>query len=266
MSKDKILELYLNEIFLGQNSYGVAAAAQTYFNKSLDQLSPAEAATLASMPKAPSDYNPVTQKERLTARRNYVLNEMFQNGYIDEASYNEAKDEPLKSVQNGDYPAFREALPPRDYFTDEIRRQLSGTFGEEEFFGGGLSIRATVDPELQEIAAEALRRGLEKYDRNQGVWRGTGKTLPTEVLGDEAAWRKALAEVKDMPRDVDGWHVAVVLELGETTAEVGIEGVEDDATAHSRRGCDLGAQAAGGAASWARKPVCRPIWLRWAMW
>ena len=226
LSKDKILELYMNEIFLGQNSYGVAAAAQTYFNKSLDQLSPAEAATLASMPKAPSDYNPVTQKERLTARRNYVLNEMFQNGYIDEATYTKAKDEPLKSVQNGDYSAFREALPPRDYFTDEIRRQLSGTFGEEEFFGGGLSIRATADPELQDIAAVALRRGLEKYDRNQGVWRGTGKVLPTEVLGDEAAWRKALSEVKDMPRDVTGWHVAVVLSLGEKSAEVGIEGVD----------------------------------------
>ena len=226
LSKDKILELYLNEIFLGQNSYGVAAAAQTYFNKSLDQLTAAEAATLASMPKAPSDYNPVTQKKRLTDRRNYVLNEMFQNGYIDKATYTEAKDEPLRSVQNGDYASFREALPSRDYFTDEIRRQLSGTFGEEEFFGGGLTIRATVDPEFQDIAATALRRGLEKYDRNQGVWRGTGKTIPAEALVNEADWRKALSDVKDMPRDVEGWHVAVVLGLGDSTATVGIEGVD----------------------------------------
>ncbi len=226
LSKDKILELYLNEIFLGQNSYGVAAAAQTYFNKSLDQLTAAEAATLASMPKAPSDYNPVTQKKRLTDRRNYVLNEMFQNGYIDKATYTEAKAEPLKSVQNGDYASFREALPSRDYFTDEIRRQLSGTFGEEEFFGGGLTIRATVDPEFQDIAATALRRGLEKYDRNQGVWRGTGKTIAAEALLNEADWRKALSDVKDMPRDVEGWHVAVVLGLGDSTATVGIEGVD----------------------------------------
>ena len=226
LSKDKILELYLNEIFLGQNSYGVAAAAQTYFNKSLDQLTAAEAATLASMPKAPSDYNPVTQKKRLTDRRNYVLNEMFQNGYIDKATYTEAKAEPLKSVQNGDYVSFREALPSRDYFTDEIRRQLSGTFGEEEFFGGGLTIRATVDPEFQDIAATALRRGLEKYDRNQGVWRGTGKTIAAEALVNEADWRKALSDVKDMPRDVEGWHVAVVLALGDSTATVGIEGVD----------------------------------------
>jgi penicillin-binding protein 1A len=229
LSKDKILELYLNEIFLGQNSYGVAAAAQTYFNKSLDELSAAEAATLASMPKAPSDYNPVTQKERLTSRRNYVLNEMYQNGYIDADTLKTSLNAPLKSVQNGDYPAFREALPPRNYFTDEIRRQLSGTFGEQEFFGGGLSIRATVDPELQEIAQRALRRGLEKYDRNQGVWRGTGKKIPVEALADEASWRKALSNVPDLPRDVEGWKAAVVLELGAKDAVVGIEGGPADA-------------------------------------
>ena len=224
LSKDKILELYMNEIFLGQNSYGVAAAAQTYFNKSLDQLTAAEAATLASMPKAPSDYHPVTDGKRLTDRRNYVLNEMFQNGYINEVAYTAARAEPLLSVQNGDYPAYRIALPPRDYFTDEIRRQLSGTFGEAEFFGGGLSIRATADPEMQAIAARALRRGLEKYDRNQGVWRGTGKTIPEGQLTSELAWRAALADVTELPRDVVGWKAAVVLELTEDTALLGIEG------------------------------------------
>ena len=227
LSKDKILELYLNEIFLGQNSYGVAAAAQTYFNKTLEQLTPAEAATLASLPKAPSDFHPVRNKERLVERRNYVLNEMAQNGYLDPAVAKAAAAEPLLTVQNGDFPAFRNSLPPRDYFTDEIRRQLSGTFGEEEFFGGGLSIRATMDPELQELAARALRRGLEKYDRNQGVWRGTGKSLPVEKLSD---WRPALAEVTELPRDVEGWKAAVVLELGETTATLGIEGEADPGT------------------------------------
>ncbi|MBH1973621.1 MAG: penicillin-binding protein 1A [Rhodobacteraceae bacterium] len=226
LSKDKILELYLNEIFLGQNSYGVASAAQTYFNKSLEELTPAEAATLASMPKAPSDFNPVTNRDRLLERRAYVLREMLQNGYIDKATYETAMAEPLLTVQNGDVPSFRESLPPRDYFTDEIRRQLSGSFGEAEFFGGGLTIRATVDPELQDIAAVALRRGLEKYDREQGVWRGTGKTIPADKLGSEADWRKALSEVKDQPRDVEGWKVAVVLEVGDKTARIGIEGVD----------------------------------------
>ncbi|WP_295077678.1 penicillin-binding protein 1A [Tabrizicola sp.] len=231
LSKDKILELYLNEIFLGKNSYGVAAAAQTYFNKSLSDLAPHEAAMLAAMPQAPGKYDPVTAKERVTERRNYVLREMWQNGYIDEATYLSEKDQPLRSVQNGDFEAFRDALPPRDYFTDEIRRQLSGVFGEEEFFSGGLTIRATVDPEMQKAAAEALRKGLEQYDRNQGVWRGTGKTLPAEVLGADAAWREALAKV-EIARDVDTWFPAVVLELGENDARIGIEGVMDDEDGH----------------------------------
>lgn len=224
LSKDKILELYMNEIFLGQNSYGVAAAAQTYFNKPLGELTLAEAATLASMPKAPSDFHPVRNKERLLDRRAYVLGEMLQNGYIDQAEHDAAMAEPLKTVQAGDFPAFRDALPSRDYFTDEIRRQLSGTFGEEEFFSGGLSIRATQDPELQQLAAEALREGLEKYDRDQGVWRGTGKVLTPEQLAD---WRQALSEVAELPRDVAGWRAAVVLELGEETARLGIEGLAD---------------------------------------
>ena len=157
LSKDKILELYLNEIFLGQNSYGVVAAAQTYFNKPLTELAPHEAAMLASMPQAPGKYHPVTGKARLTERRNYVLREMWQNGKLDEATYLSERDLPLRSVQNGDFPAFRDGLPPRDYFTDEIRRQLSGTFGEEEFFSGGLSIRATADPDLQAMAAKRMR-------------------------------------------------------------------------------------------------------------
>ncbi len=228
LSKDKILELYLNEIFLGQNSYGVAAAAQTYFNKSLDDLTPHEAATLASMPKAPSDYHPVRNRDRLLERRDYVLREMFQNSYLDRANYDSERDKPLLSVQNGDFPAFRNSLPPRDYFTDEIRRQLSGSFGEEEFFGGGLTIRATVEPDLQRMAAKALRNGLEKYDRNQGVWRGTGRKMAIEALAGD--WRAALAGEENLPRDVDRWRAAVVLELGDTTATLGIEGEADPGT------------------------------------
>ena len=224
LSKDKILELYLNEIFLGQNSYGVAAAAQTYFNKPLSELAPHEAAMLAAMPKAPSDYHPVRNRDKLLERRNYVLREMWQNGYLDEAAYEVEKDAPLQSVQAGDFPGYRNVLPPRDYFTDEIRRQLSGTFGEDEFFSGGLSIRATQDPEFQKLAAAALREGLEKYDRSQGVWRGTGKVLTEAQRSD---WRVALAEVAGLPRDVEGWHAAVVLKLGDETARLGIEGIED---------------------------------------
>ncbi|MEH6788552.1 MAG: PBP1A family penicillin-binding protein [Paracoccus sp. (in: a-proteobacteria)] len=231
LSKDKILELYLNEIYLGQNSYGVAAAAQVYFNKSLTELAAHEAAMLAALPQAPGRYHPVRQKDRVTERRNYVLREMWQNGYLDEATYQAEARLPLKSVQNGDYPDFREQMPTRDYFTDEIRRQLSREFGYDEFFGGGLTIRATVDPNLQAAAAEALREALEQYDRGRGLWRGTGKTIPEDQLQDEATWRGALFATR-VPRDIPGWRPAVVLEVGASDARIGIEGIEENQDGH----------------------------------
>ncbi len=231
LSKDQILELYLNEIFLGQNSFGVAAASQTYFNKSLTELVPHEAAMLAAMPQAPGRYHPVTAKERVTERRNYVLREMWQNGFIDEATYEAEAKLPLRSVQNGDYPSFRRALPSRDYFTDEIRRQLSLEFGQEEFFGGGLTIRATVDPDLQSEAASALQTALEDYDRNRGVWRGTGEVIEAGLLTDETSWRGALWDLR-LPRDIPDWHPAVVLEVGASDARIGIEGIEEDGDGH----------------------------------
>ncbi|WP_170329147.1 penicillin-binding protein 1A [Ruegeria arenilitoris] len=225
LDKEQILELYMNEIFLGQNSYGVTAAAQTYFNKTLQELEPHEAATLAAMPKAPSDYHPVRQKERLLNRRNYVLREMRQNGYIDQATYDAEVEMPLRSVQNGDFESFRTALPPRDYFTDEIRRQLSEDFGEGEFFTGGFTVRASVDEEMQVEAAEALRTALQKYDRSRGKWRGTGEVIPEDKLADEAQWRDALS-IMEIPRDVvlpTQWYPAVVLNVAEQSLTVGIE-------------------------------------------
>ncbi|SEI68564.1 penicillin-binding protein 1A [Pseudooceanicola nitratireducens] len=229
LPKEKILELYLNEIFLGQNSYGVAAAAQTYFNKALSDLAPHEAAFLASLPKAPSDFHPVRRKERVTERRNFVLREMMENGYISRAVYEHEVALPLKSVQNGDYESYRTERPPRDYFTDEIRRQLSRDFGEGEFFTGGFTVRATIDPEMQVLAAQSLQRQLEQYDRGLGVWTGTGKTIDPAQLGDEASWRAALANVR-VARDVtlDGpWHPAVVLGVEDQQMRLGIEGVEE---------------------------------------
>ena len=229
LSKEKILELYLNEIYLGQNSYGVAAAAQTYFNKTLGQLAPHEAATIAAMPKAPSDFHPVREKERLVQRRNFVLREMAENGYISDAAYKTEVAAPLRSVQNGDFEPFSGDLPPRDYFTDEIRRQLSQDFGEGEFFTGGLSVRATIDPEMQVRAAQALRRQLESYDRSQGKWRGTGLSLPEEALASEESWREALGALA-VARDIDQdgqWYPAVVLETSDQEMRIGIEGVPE---------------------------------------
>ena len=226
LSKEQIIELYLNEIFLGQNSYGVTAAAQTYFNKPLSELTIEEAAYLAVLPKAPSTYHPVRQYDRAVARRNFVLREMWENGYITEEEYEAARAAPLRTVQNGDYEPFRSSLPPRSYFTDEIRRQLSLDFGEEEFFSGGLSIRATVDEDLQRAAEVALMSALETYDRNTGVWRGTGKQIPAERLDD---WEAALAEL-DVPRGIvleNPWHPAVVLEIRDQEMVLGIEGWQE---------------------------------------
>ncbi len=232
LDKEQILELYMNEIFLGQNSYGVTAAAQTYFNKTLQELEPHEAATLAAMPKAPSDYHPVREKERLLARRNYVLREMNQNGYIDQATFEAEVDAPLRSVQNGDFESFRTALPPRDYFTDEIRRQLSEDFGEGEFFTGGFTVRASVDEEMQIEAARALREALQKYDRSRGRWRGTGEVIEEEKLADETQWREALA-IMEIPRDVllpTQWYPAVVMNVADQQLTVGIENGPADGT------------------------------------
>jgi penicillin-binding protein 1A len=231
LSKDRILELYLNEIFLGQNSYGVAAAAQTYFNTDLDDLTLPQVAYLAALPQAPSRFHPVDDYERSISRRNYVLREMFENGYISQDEMTVAQDAPLETVQGGHITPFRAEVPPRNHFTDEIRRQLSSQYGEEEFFSGGYTVRATMDQDLQDVAERALRRGLERFDRAQGLWRGATDTIDPALLTDETAWRAALADA-DIPRDIDGWYAAVVLAVGDSSARIGIEGVPEDADGH----------------------------------
>ena len=229
LTKDRILEIYMNQIDLGYRSFGVAAAAQTYFNKTLDQLTPGEAAYLAALPKSPGKgLRPVQEYERAVDRRNYVLGEMRENGYIDQAVYEAEKAKPLETVQGGAIASYREALPDRTYFTEEIARQLSKNFGEDEFYNGGLTIRATIDPELQRQAEKSLRKALEKYDRGLGRWRGTGKTIAVDQLGTEADWRAALAAT-EVPRDIEGWFPAVVLDVGDQELRIGIEGIEETA-------------------------------------
>jgi penicillin-binding protein 1A len=225
LSKDRILELYLNEIFLGQNAYGVTAAALRYFGKPLESLTLAEAAYLAALPKAPSDLHPVRQRERSVERRNYVLRQMRDNGMIDEAAFEAARAEPLRTLLDRSVEPEVAGPGRPDHFTEEVRRQLASIVGPETTTDGGLTVRATIDPELQAAAAAALRGKLEAFDRERGGWRGPVARLDGVGAGD---WRGRLAQTA-VPRDVPGWRPAVVLEVGERGARVGVEGVEGDA-------------------------------------
>ncbi len=249
IGRDKILEIYLNEIDLGFRAFGVVAAAQTYFNKDLVDLAPEEAAYLAALPKAPYDYHPVRQEERAVARRNFVLREMWQNGYIDTEAFEAARVAPLLTVQAGDREAFSASLPSRDYFTEEISRQLTRDFGEEGFKSAGLTIRATVDPEMQAVAAAAMREALESYDRSQGVWRGAAAKIERDQLANEESWRAALENTAKLARDVQDWYPAVVLEVGSSSARIGVEGWSDGTDGHWITPDDLkwikGARVAG---------------------
>jgi len=206
-SKDKILELYLNEIFLGSGSYGVAAAAYNYFDKSLDQLTIAETAYLAGLPKAPSNYHPVRQYRRAIERRNWVIERMAENQFIGD-------EDAKKAVAEDLVPHFRPAgaqSPEAQYFAEEIRRWIQQNYGDQALYDGGLAVRATFDPRLQRFGVQALRNGLVAYDRRHG-WRGpvTRVDLTTE-------WRKTLG---DMPAlvDVTEWHLAAVTGYGANEA------------------------------------------------
>ena len=232
LSKELILELYLNDIFLGQNTYGVVAAAQRYFGKTLEELTPEDAAYLAALPKAPSDLHPVRQYDRAVIRRNYVLEEMAQNGHLSREQADAAMERPLETIVGKQRPVVLANARP-SYFSQEVRRQLIAELGEAELYEGGLTIRATIDPELQELAARALRRGLEAYDRGRAVYRGPMARIDAVAGGDRENWRGLLAAI-EMPRDIPGWRPAVVLGTGKTTALVGIEGLEGDGTARLR--------------------------------
>ena len=155
LSKDRILEIYLNEIFLGNRSYGVAAAALNYFNKSLDELTISEAAYLAALPKGPNNYNPVHDHDAAVARRNWVIGRMLENGYItpDEATLSQAEPLEVRQRDQGE-------TVTADYFSEEVRRQLVDQFGEQDVLEGGLAVKTSLDPHLQAIATKALRDGL----------------------------------------------------------------------------------------------------------
>ncbi|WP_192365011.1 penicillin-binding protein 1A [Mesorhizobium mediterraneum] len=210
-SKDRILELYLNEIFFGLGAYGVAGAALTYFDKAVNELTVAEAAYLAALPKGPSNYHPFKYADRAIERRNWVIDQMVGNGYVTQEEGAKAKAEPLgvKPRRSGTY------LFAGEYFTEEVRRQISARYGENALYEGGLSVRTTLDPKMQLIARKAMQNGLMKFDTLRG-YRGPVKTI--SVSGD---WGVPLSEVKGLD-DVPEWSLAVVLDSSESGLSIGL--------------------------------------------
>jgi len=210
-TKRQILELYLNEIYLGIGSYGVAAAALNYFDKSLDELSVAEAAYLAALPKGPNNYHPLRHKQRAIARRNWVIDRMNENGWISNARADAARQEDLVV-------SFRPIGAQRfeaEYFVEEIRRETYDLFGDRQLYGGGLSIRSTLNTELQGIALTVLRDGLVDYDRRHG-YRG-----PLTQLDELENWPEILRQ-RDVPDDIRPWRLAVVISVDDGQAEIGL--------------------------------------------
>jgi penicillin-binding protein 1A len=215
LTKDRILELYLNEIFLGYRAYGVAAAALNYFDKSLDELTLGEIAFIAGLPKAPSRYDPARNPEIARDRRDYVIGRMLADGYIDRAEADAAKAEPFVLRAKGG----RADEARADFFLEEVRRRLVGELGDAGFYEGGLSVRTTVQPSIQRIADLALRRGLSDYDRRTG-WRGPVANLPN--ITPDQNWQDALASV-DSGLTLLDWKKAVVLASGAEKAEIGFD-------------------------------------------
>ncbi|EKS28452.1 penicillin-binding protein 1A [Afipia felis] len=212
-SKEKILELYLNEIYLGLGAYGIAAASLVYFDKSVNELTVAEAAYLAALPKAPAQLHPVRNHARAVERRNYVIDRLAENGWISQADAQAARKEPLvvTSRSNATH------IFAGEYFAEEVRRDIFERYGEKKLYEGGLSVRATLDPKLQVLARQAMVKGLVNYDESVG-WRGPVTKIDLSA-GD---WGVKLAEVKSLS-DISPWRMAVVLEANDQSARVGFQ-------------------------------------------
>jgi penicillin-binding protein 1A len=213
LSKQRVLELYLNEIYLGQRAFGVAAAAQSYFNKGLDQITLPEAALLAALPKAPNNYNPFKHPDAAKARRDWVLDRMADDGAITRAQAAAAQAEPLMPAK------FQAAapVPGSAWFTEAVKSTLIQQFGQDETTEGGLMVRISMDPKLQAEAEKAVHNGLIAYDRRLGGWRGP----VTHIAVTRQDWAKELAQVSVPDGMLPSWQLAVVLSADGSAAQLG---------------------------------------------
>ncbi|WP_153768878.1 penicillin-binding protein 1A [Labrenzia sp. CE80] len=212
-TKDEILELYLNEIYLGIRSFGVAAASLLYFDKSVHELSLEEMAYLAALPKAPNNYHPFRQRERAIARRNWVIDRMVENGYVEFDIGEEAKAKPLTVTPR----ETGTQLFAAEYFTEEVRREVASIYGVDRLYEGGLSVRSTLDPKLQVLARKALQDGLMSFDRKRGSWGG-----PVDKIAINGDWGVELGQIEALA-DIPEWQLAVVLGGAGAAADVGLQ-------------------------------------------
>ncbi len=241
-TKDEILELYLNEIFFGFNSYGIAAAALNYFNKALYELKISEAAYLAAVPKGPNNYHPFRRPKAAIDRRNWVISKMAENGYITQEQAEEAKKDNLDVIPR----ASGARIFSAQYFTEEVRRELIKIYGEDQLYGGGLSVRTTLNPTLQNYARQALMEGLVKFDQARGFHAVIAQIDVSNDWGEELFKQKPLSDVPE-------WTLAVVLEMSENEAKIGLRPpANTDGKISNER---IIGQLPGSEIKWVRKPL-----------
>lgn len=209
LSKWQILELYLNQLYVGMGAYGIAAGAKIYFDKSLDELTVAECSYLASLAKGASNYHPVLHKDRALTRRNWAVRRQLEDGHITAKEAEEAYKEDLQVV----HPIPDETS---GYFSEEVRKYLMEKFPEESLNKSGLIVRATLDPRFQKCAYEALRKGLERIDRNYG-WRG-----PVAALKIENSQKELMVQLRKIktPKGMEEFRKAVVLSKNQNSVNV----------------------------------------------
>tara|TARA_B100000686_G_scaffold177422_1_gene184425 strand:- start:3884 stop:6241 length:2358 start_codon:yes stop_codon:yes gene_type:complete len=211
-SKERIMELYLNQIYLGQGAYGVAAASLEYFDKAITNLSYDEAALLAALPKAPSKYNPYKSIEKAKVRRNIVLKNLYENSYITKDEYENLKKKKIKTKKRK-----IDLLEEANFYSEEVRRIISESYGYDNLYKGGLSIRTPLNSEYQIEALNALRNGLQEYDKRHG-WRG-----PVANLSNKN-WQQNIKNY--IPDDSLNWKLAKVIGVKKLTLKIEIENKE----------------------------------------
>ena len=210
LSKERILELYLNQIYLGEGSYGIASASLRYFDKSISELNYSEAALLAALPKAPSRYNPYKNIKLAKYRRDLVLKNLYENQYIDQNLLNELINTDIKLSKRQ-----RIYLEDSRYYVEDVRKNVIDTYGFDKVYKQGFNIKTPIDLNLQTKASAALRKGLEQYDRRRG-WRGSLKNI--KITNN---WNKNLDKFK-LEKSL-GWEIAIIKKINKFEANIETE-------------------------------------------